>query len=39
MSIKNITDHLNHKADRDELTELEARIMEKLNEMLKKLLN
>lgn len=37
-SIKSITDSLNQKADRDELAELEARIMEKLNEMLKKLL-
>ena len=38
MSFKNITDHLNQKADKDELADLEARIMEKLNEMLKKLL-
>lgn len=38
-SFKSISDSLNMKADRDELAELEARIMEKLNEMLKKLLN
>lgn len=37
-SFKAIGDSLNMKADRDELSELEARIMEKLNEMLKKLL-
>jgi hypothetical protein len=35
---KNINDALGKKADKDELTELEARLLEKLNEMLKKLL-
>jgi transcription termination factor NusB len=35
---KNLQDQINKKADKEQLLELEARIMEKLNEMLKRLL-
>jgi hypothetical protein len=37
-NFKNLEDMVNKKADRDELLDLEARIMEKLNEMLRKLM-
>lgn len=36
-NMKNFQDSLNRKADRDELVELEARLMDKLNEILKNL--
>lgn len=35
---KILQDQINKKADKEQLLELEARIMEKLNEMLKRLL-
>lgn len=34
-----MSDQLNNKADRHELLELEARLMDKLNEIIKNLLN
>ena len=37
-SHKSLQDHLNSKVDKDELSELEARLLEKLNEMLKKMM-
>lgn len=37
-SHKTLQDHLNSKVDKDELAELEARLLEKLNEMLKKMM-
>jgi signal recognition particle GTPase len=37
-NFKNINEALNRKADKDELADLEARLLEKLNEMIKKLL-
>jgi len=37
-NMKSLQDGLNKKADRDELVELEARIMDKLNEIIKNLL-
>ena len=35
---KSLQDHLNAKVDKDELSELEARLLEKLNEMIKKMM-
>ena len=37
-NFKNLQDQINKKADKEQLLELEARIMEKLNDMLKRLL-
>jgi hypothetical protein len=37
-SHKSLQDHLNAKVDKDELNEMEARLLEKLNEMIKKMM-
>ena len=37
-SHKSLQDHINVKVDKDELSELEARLLEKLNEMIKKMM-